>query len=59
MCGRYSLFAPDGVLAERFDVTVADDLAARYNCAPGQRPPTITSRAPDRIERLEWGLIPR
>ncbi|MFB6281085.1 MAG: SOS response-associated peptidase [Haloferacaceae archaeon] len=58
MCGRYSLATPPEDLAERFGVSVPDDLEPRYNCAPGQELPVITDRAPDRVERLEWGLIP-
>ncbi|MFB6309527.1 MAG: SOS response-associated peptidase [Haloarculaceae archaeon] len=58
MCGRYSLATPPADLAERFDVRVPDDLSPRYNCAPGQELPVITSRSPDRVERLEWGLVP-
>jgi putative SOS response-associated peptidase YedK len=58
MCGRYTLFAERATLAERFDVTVPDDLSPRYNCAPGQPLPVVASDAPDRMTRKEWGLVP-
>jgi putative SOS response-associated peptidase YedK len=57
MCGRYSLFVPPEDLADRFGVRV-EEYRPRYNAAPGQRLPVITDASPDRLTRLEWGLIP-
>ncbi|RQH01996.1 SOS response-associated peptidase [Natrarchaeobius oligotrophus] len=58
MCGRYTIVLERDDLEERFDATVADSFSPRYNAAPGQRLPVITDEAPDRLRRLEWGLVP-
>ncbi len=57
MCGRYSLFTPESVIAERFDVTV-EGYEPRYNAAPGQSLPVITDRDDGSLGRMEWGLVP-
>ncbi len=59
MCGRYSLFASPADLETRFDAAFGDGFEPRYNAAPGQALPVITDEEPDRVRRLEWGLIPR
>jgi putative SOS response-associated peptidase YedK len=59
MCGRYSLFAPPGVLEERFDVRFEFAFEPRYNAAPSQWLPVITNDNPDSVQRLKWGLVPR
>ncbi len=59
MCGRYSLFATQADLEERFDVTFGFDFEPRYNAAPGQSLPVITDADRDQVRRLEWGLVPR
>jgi len=58
MCGRYSLFAPPADIEARFDAAFAFDFEARYNAAPSQSLPVITSEDPDTIQRMEWGLVP-
>jgi len=58
MCGRYTLFTSHAALNDRFDAEPAEPLQPRYNCAPGQELPVITSDAPDRIQRFTWGLTP-
>lgn len=58
MCGRYSLFTPQADLEERFDVTFEFGFEPRYNAAPRQSLPVITDADPDRVRRLEWGLVP-
>ena len=35
MCGRYSLFAPGGILEALFQIPPLGDLPPRYNIAPG------------------------
>lgn len=57
MCGRFSLFTTGAALAERFGVEVPD-LEPRYNCAPGQTLPVITSDAPDVLTTQQWGFVP-
>lgn len=59
MCGRYSLFASQGELETRFDVSVGSGFEPRYNATPGQKLPVITDENPGRLCRLEWGLVPR
>ena len=58
MCGRYTLHTSQQQIAERFDVAVPDSFEPRYNCAPGQELPVITSDDPDRLQRFTWGLTP-
>jgi putative SOS response-associated peptidase YedK len=57
MCGRYTLFVAPETLADRFGVDV-EAYEPTYNAAPGQQLPVITDDEPDRLRRLEWGLIP-
>ena len=60
MCGRYGFSVRDAKeVYERFDVyNELTDLTARYNIAPGQINPVITSHSPNEISRMFWGLIP-
>lgn len=58
MCGRTSLFAPQSVVEERFDAEAVEPLEPRYNIAPREDLAVIRNDAPDRIELLEWGLLP-
>jgi putative SOS response-associated peptidase YedK len=60
MCGRYGFSIKDAKeVYERFDVyNELADLTARYNIAPGQMNPVITSHSPNQISRMFWGLIP-
>lgn len=58
MCGRYTLVADQGVLEDRFGAAFDTSFAPRYNIAPGQKVPVVTNDAPEKIQRLEWGLVP-
>lgn len=58
MCGRYTLFVDQEDLEERFGARFAEPFSPRYNAAPGQRLPVITSEEPETIQRFEWGLVP-
>jgi putative SOS response-associated peptidase YedK len=60
MCGRYGFSVKDAKeVYERFDTyNELADLTARYNVAPGQMNPVITSHSPNEISRMFWGLIP-
>jgi putative SOS response-associated peptidase YedK len=60
MCGRYGFSVNDAKdVYERFDTyNELADLTARYNVAPGQMNPVITSHSPNEISRMFWGLIP-
>jgi putative SOS response-associated peptidase YedK len=60
MCGRYSFSVNDAKEAyKRFNTwNELADLTARYNVAPGQMNPVITSHSPNEISRMFWGLIP-
>ncbi len=60
MCGRYSLFAPGGLLEALFQIEPLGELPPRYNIAPGGpilavRPTKTGTRAP---ALFQWGLIP-
>lgn len=59
MCGRFALFAAGDELAERFRLSEAPLLDARYNLAPTQK--IAAMRAADgggELVFLRWGLIP-
>ncbi|MBI5342059.1 MAG: SOS response-associated peptidase [Deltaproteobacteria bacterium] len=61
MCGRFTLFEPDKMLAKSFDLGEIPRLAPRYNVAPGQ--PVAAVRASSsggarELAFLRWGLIP-
>ena len=60
MCGRYSFSIEDAKdVYARFDTyNELADLTSRYNIAPGQMNPVITSHSPNEISRMFWGLIP-
>ena len=58
MCGRYTLFTPRERLEERFDASFRTSFEPRYNCAPGQQLPVVTSDAPESFSFMKWGLIP-
>ena len=58
MCGRYTLFADQETLEDRFGADFEEPFEPRYNMAPGQQLPVITNDEPDTIQRLEWGLVP-
>jgi putative SOS response-associated peptidase YedK len=61
MCGRFTLFEPDQVLAREFGVSDFPPRSPRYNIAPSQ--PIAAVRATPsgsgrEIALLRWGLIP-
>lgn len=61
MCGRYGFSVKDAREVQgRFDtLNTLEDLAPRYNIAPGQMNPVIIQDAEgNKIERMFWGLIP-
>lgn len=60
MCGRTSLFIPQGELEDQFDARVVTDggYQPRFNIAPGDRLEVITNEEPDAIDRYTWGLVP-
>jgi putative SOS response-associated peptidase YedK len=56
MCGRYTLIT-NAEVAKRYDKPIIGGYAVnpRYNVAPGQYAPVITS---DGIQSMRWGLVP-
>jgi putative SOS response-associated peptidase YedK len=59
MCGRYTITIPIEELAEELEIPIPDfALPPRYNAAPGQFLPVITSDNPDSIQLFKWGLVP-
>jgi putative SOS response-associated peptidase YedK len=61
MCGRFTLFEPDKVLAREFGVSDFAPGSPRYNIAPSQ--PVAAVRAASagagrELALLRWGLIP-
>ncbi len=61
MCGRFTLFEPDTILAREFGVSGLPPRSPRYNIAPSQSVAAIRA-APAGSGRelalLRWGLIP-
>jgi putative SOS response-associated peptidase YedK len=59
MCGRYTLTAEPAAIQQAFDLTtLPSELAPRYNIAPTQPVPIITSDNPHALTIVQWGLVP-
>ena len=58
MCGRYTLVKPAKEVSERFGVKVGDNYGPRFNAAPTQLMPVITTESPEGLSWFYWGLIP-
>ena len=58
MCGRYSLSKSKIELEERFQAEMLPDFKPRYNVAPTQLVPVITSRSPKGFSFFYWGITP-
>lgn len=58
MINRYTLTLTADKLAQRFQVDVPDFYKARYNAAPSQLLPVITSQSPGGLSLFYWGKPP-
>ncbi|MDR7131096.1 putative SOS response-associated peptidase YedK [Algoriphagus sp. 4150] len=58
MCGRYSLSKSKEELEKRFQAEMLSDLKPRYNIAPTQLVPVITSQSPKGFSYFYWGITP-
>ncbi len=61
MCGRFTLFAPEGMLSRMFHVDDVPAMAPRYNIAPSQdvAAARISPESGRReLAMLRWGLVP-
>jgi putative SOS response-associated peptidase YedK len=61
MCGRFTLFEPDQVLAREFGVSGFPPNSPRYNIAPSQPVAAVRAGPAGRgreLALLRWGLIP-
>jgi putative SOS response-associated peptidase YedK len=58
MCGRYSLSKSKIELEERFQAEMLPDFDPRYNIAPTQLVPVITSQSPKGFSFFYWGITP-
>ncbi|EOZ95760.1 YoqW [Indibacter alkaliphilus LW1] len=58
MCGRYSLSKSKLELEERFQAEMLGDFQPRYNIAPTQLVPVITSDSPKGFSFFYWGITP-
>ncbi|AMQ57431.1 SOS response-associated peptidase [Algoriphagus sanaruensis] len=58
MCGRYSLSKSKIELEERFQAEMLTDFKPRYNIAPTQLVPVITSDSPKGFSFFYWGITP-
>jgi putative SOS response-associated peptidase YedK len=61
MCGRFTLTAPDELVAEAFGLDEPPKLSARYNIAPAQAVAVVRKRAGARVrlELARWGFAGR
>jgi putative SOS response-associated peptidase YedK len=58
MCGRFSIAKSKEEIAKRFNVGFMGNFKPRYNVAPLQVMPVITSKNPNEISFMRWGLVP-
>jgi putative SOS response-associated peptidase YedK len=58
MIERYSITATAAQLAERFSIDVPEYYKSRYNAAPMQLLPVITSSSPNGLSLFYWGTSP-
>lgn len=58
MGGRLSLFTPQSVLEDRFQVRAVDPHAPRYNIAPGEPLAIVPNSTTDALTQARWGYIP-
>jgi len=58
MCGRYSLAKSKIDLENRFQAEMLEDFEPRYNIAPSQLVPVITSESPKGFSHFYWGITP-
>jgi putative SOS response-associated peptidase YedK len=58
MCGRYSLSKSKIELEERFQAELVAEFKPRYNIAPTQLLPVITSDSPKGFSFFYWGITP-
>lgn len=58
MIDRYSITASIEQIRERFSADVPDFIQPRYNAAPTQLLPVITSNSPEGISTFYWGTSP-
>ena len=58
MPDRYTIAHTSEELEEYFQIKVAESYKPRYNAAPAQLLPVITSQSPDGLSFFFWGTIP-
>lgn len=59
MCGRFSFTASKEKIKEQFGpVETGSNLRISFNIAPTQHAYVITNDAPQKLQYIEWGLIP-
>lgn len=58
MCGRYTLTADAASIQLAFNLDSIPDWQPRYNIAPSQLVPAITSKNARQLSFLKWGLVP-
>jgi len=62
MCGRYQFaFSDRNRFNSRYEIEGEypySEIRTRYNVAPGQDMPVVTSHNPNTVEIMKWGLIP-
>src|SRR5690606_21852888 len=59
MCGRYSLGKTKKEIEERFQAEMFEPFEPRYNLAPSQPVPLISSDSPNGFSHFYWGTTPQ
>jgi len=60
MCGRFAVAKSHEQLTKRFGVVNIDpNYRLSFNISPRQKTPVILNEAPDEIQMVQWGLVPR
>lgn len=59
MCGRYSIVLEEETILRIFQAKQPQNFTHRYNAAPGQLLPVITSENTHQIQLFRWGFIPQ
>ena len=59
MCGRYSLGKTKKEIEERFQAEMLEPFEPRYNLAPSQLAPLISSDGPNGFSYFYWGTTPQ
>ena len=58
MCGRYSLAISKERISKKFNISIPTAIEPNYNVAPTQLAYVIANNAPEKLQQMNWGLVP-